>query len=402
MTPSPKHRLLGLLQQRMQQETHLLTHSWRWKLGNRMVRLGERILGRKKPHSLPLQRIQGLLDLQAKLLDSPPKASKQGLSNDTKASIRQKLETGQLHITFLVSEAGSEAQTGDYFTALELGEACKEAFGWQFTFQVRGQAWQAPPKDSLLVALLPDYFPFSHLSSESSYLSIAWARNWFDLWASQEDFSNFHLFLSSSPLGLQLWQMGLGIEGHFFPLATNPKRFQSGNVQPRLQSELTFSGNHWGEKRELIQWLKAEELIGSFKIWGKGWENDPKMAPFAQGFLPYSRMPDLYASVDLVLDDANHATKSWGSVNSRVFDALGTGKLVITNGKEGVSSTFSHEVPTFSHAEELHQAITFFLQNPTQRQAKAQQLQMEVLNQHTYLHRAHKLKELISNVVSES
>jgi hypothetical protein len=48
--------------------------------------------------------------------------------------------------------------------------------------------------------------------------------------------------------------------------------------------------------------------------------------------VPYRRIPEVYAAAKVVLDDSNHVTKQWGSVNSRVFDALAMGVLVITNG----------------------------------------------------------------------
>jgi hypothetical protein len=40
----------------------------------------------------------------------------------------------------------------------------------------------------------------------------------------------------------------------------------------------------------------------------------------------------LYKDAKIVIDDANHVTKPWGSINSRVFDATSAGALVITNG----------------------------------------------------------------------
>lgn len=51
------------------------------------------------------------------------------------------------------------------------------------------------------------------------------------------------------------------------------------------------------------------------------------------GEVPYRLLPEIYRSSKVVIDDANHVTKPWGSVNSRVFDALACGTLVLTNGK---------------------------------------------------------------------
>jgi hypothetical protein len=55
--------------------------------------------------------------------------------------------------------------------------------------------------------------------------------------------------------------------------------------------------------------------------------------------VPYTRLPELYRAARVVLDDSNHVTKHWGSVNSRVFDALATGTLVVTNGRWRIRQT---------------------------------------------------------------
>ncbi len=50
-----------------------------------------------------------------------------------------------------------------------------------------------------------------------------------------------------------------------------------------------------------------------------------------------------------MVDDANHVTKPWGSVNSRVYDALATGALPLTNGILGSIDAFRSQLPVYSN-----------------------------------------------------
>ena len=58
-----------------------------------------------------------------------------------------------------------------------------------------------------------------------------------------------------------------------------------------------------------------------------------------KGDVNYEQLPSLYRQAKIVLDDSNNATMPWGSVNSRVFDALAAGALVVTNGESGLLSS---------------------------------------------------------------
>jgi len=108
--------------------------------------------------------------------------------------------------------------------------------------------------------------------------------------------------------------------------------------------------------------------------------------------IEYNEIPTVYASTKLVIDDSVHGiTKPYGSVNSRVFDSLGSGRLVITNGKEGVDSLFDKKVPTYTNKEELSNLVNYYLHNEQERNKLAQQLQSIVLKEHTYKVRANTL-----------
>ena len=98
-----------------------------------------------------------------------------------------------------------------------------------------------------------------------------------------------------------------------------------------------------------------------------------------------------------MLDDANHVTAPWGSVNSRVFDALASGCLVITNGELGSKDTFSSLLPVFSSGQDLKEKLDFYLSNTTERLSLTTKLRSIVLANHTYDHRAMELAVILKD-----
>ena len=110
-------------------------------------------------------------------------------------------------------------------------------------------------------------------------------------------------------------------------------------------------------------------------------------------------MKDVYASTRIVIDDGNVATKPWGSCNSRVFDAIAGGCLVITNSTLAASELFGDLVPTFEDRVSLASTLNYWLTNEQLRRERVDKLQEIVRREHTYSNRARKAVNLLLNGV---
>ena len=99
--------------------------------------------------------------------------------------------------------------------------------------------------------------------------------------------------------------------------------------------------------------------------------------------MPYRRLPLVYRSSKIAIDDANYVTKPWGSINSRVFDSLASGTLVITNGVLDTTSAFS-ALPTYNSTSDLQDLILQYISDDETRQDLAKRLRRETLQRHTY------------------
>ena len=99
-----------------------------------------------------------------------------------------------------------------------------------------------------------------------------------------------------------------------------------------------------------------------------------------------------------MVDDANHVTLPWGSVNSRVFDALSSGALVITNGLLGNQETFQGKLPTYTTSEELTRLIRYYLTNDDIRIKLAAELSELVRKDHSYQTRGKEFATALGDV----
>lgn len=98
-----------------------------------------------------------------------------------------------------------------------------------------------------------------------------------------------------------------------------------------------------------------------------------------------------------MIDDANHVTEPWGSVNSRVFDALVSGALVISNGKLGSWEMFGGLLPVFENGIDLKEKIVHYLENEAERIDLVHKLSEIVRNHHTYDLRVIQLGDILMN-----
>ena len=316
-------------------------------------------------------------------------------------------DDGRRTAAFAVTETGEKAVAGDYFTAKELAEAMEKR-GWHTKFLSRqepGDRWYRVGKDTdVLISLLEDYDPQHITDDKATLVTIGWARNWFDKWIRSPGIGLYDLLLASSSTACREMEGQLGRRTELFPIATNAGRFGKEAPEEEIpedyRCDVCFTGNRFGA-REIETDLDPAALNCKVHIYGDGWEKVKVFAPYRKGHLPYEEIPKTYRGAKIVLDDATLSTQKTGSVNSRVFDALAAGCLVLTNNRKGAEETFEGKLPVFSSREELTALVKRYLEDGEARQAKVKELQAFVLERHTYEIRAAQLEQLLQHIPVE-
>ena len=280
---------------------------------------------------------------------------------------------------------------GDYHTARELGEAAA-ALGWQVTYVGQRDPDGEPLPDDLdLAVVLLDRFDARVLAP--STLAFAWVRNWTERWLEQPWLERYDGLLASSERSRTLLAQHTGRPVELFPPATNPRRFHPPAHGGAAELDWVFTGNRWGAERAIESALVAHRRDHA-AVYGRGWDEVKRLRALTRGAVDYERLPEVYGSAKVVLDDTAEPTLRYDAVNARVFDALACGTPVITNCAGGVAELFDDEFPTWSSADDLQAALRGLLAEPERRAAIAARYRRTVLAAHTYEHRARGLRRL--------
>lgn len=317
---------------------------------------------------------------------------------DDKLNVNTVFSERPLKVALVVSEVGEDASAGDYFTASELG-SCLEELGWEVGYLAQsgpGNWYHVPHDVDVVVSLLEVYDPGKIMCKNQLLIKVAWARNWFERWVGSHSLKKYDLVFASSATACRFIEEKTGMKAFLLPIATNNRRFNNSvPAREEYRNDFCFTGSYWDDPRDIVDFLDPENLPYDFKLFGKNWDKFEKFKPYYQGFLEYSQLPAVYASSKIVIDDVNRGSKKFGSVNSRVFDALASGALVITNGELGANETFEGKLPYYRSKKELNELINYYLTHEDARKARIKELQDMVLQNHRYEIRAQTLKKIL-------
>jgi len=294
-------------------------------------------------------------------------------------------------IAFAVTEATMDTAAGDYFTALELAMDLQREMPCQIAFLDKGENWFDLRGVDVLITMRDDYDLRKIKNAAPHLITVGWARNWIDRWSERPWAQDYNLIWASSQTAADFLQQAMARPVEVVRIATNPDRFQQGQPDPELRSDYCFTGSFFGAPRDIIYNLDPAQLPYDFGLFGHNWDQVSHLAGFSRGPQPYTRMPDIYASTRIVIDDANTATKQWGSVNSRVYDAIAAGALVLTNGVSGAEEVFGGVMPVYQTGAELEALLRLYLEDEAARVAKVAELQSILRTGHEYKHRAQQI-----------
>lgn len=306
-----------------------------------------------------------------------------------------------LTIAFVVTQDDENTTAGDYFTARTLATYLEE-FGWNIKFLSRyrsknQKSWYYLDDDIDVVVSLLDVYNIRKIhTKKKSLIKIAWLRNWFERWVGMSYFDEYDIVLASSKKACDYIKKLTEKNAHLYPLATDPKMFNNKiHANKEYECDCCFTGSYWKANREIINCIDVDSSEYHFNLYGSNWDEIPKLSKCSKGFINYKNMPEVYASTKIVLDDANHVTKNFGSVNSRVFDAFASGKLVITNCSLGNEELFGDLIPEYHSKEDLKEKLEYYMSHEDKKEELVHKIQEIILNHHTYKHRAIKLKRLL-------
>ena len=299
-------------------------------------------------------------------------------------------------VGFAVTEAGTYTVAGDYFTALELAQSLAEHRGMEYVFLSERDDWYDCSGLDALIVMRHDYDLGQVRNQKAQCIFIGWARNHFDSWLDQRWIDRFDVMLSSSKLFAQLLRRRSGISPHLMYIATS---FQERpEPAPPIEQDVTFVGSRWGGTREIETALFPDLIEGQVRVFGAGLDEVSQFRDHWGGVVPYAEVESIYHRSRIVVDDANATTKRWGSPNSRVFDAIASGAVVLTNSR-ATSIVLESTLPIWSDRASLSTQINDLLGDPDKFGKVAGAQACVVRAHHSYAERAGLLLSILGEHV---
>lgn len=289
-----------------------------------------------------------------------------------------------LAVAMIVSEVGFETDKADFFTAKELGDSFQRDdivvgyFDSKSNYDVSGY-------DVVMVFI--DGFDPRRLQNISPHAKvIAWARNWFDRWCDRPWIEFYDCIYASSEMARVYMNERLKRSVGLLRIAASSACIKPLGPVEKYESDYVFTGSYFQSPREITESLDPESIPFKFKLFGHNWEGHEAFGAYTAGPVSYKDIPLVYASTSLVVDDANVATKQWGSLNCRFFDSLASGKLCITNNSIGVEEIFKDGTLIYSK-ENINSKVVELLNDKDRRLKLADSYRNEILKNHTYANR---------------
>jgi len=216
-----------------------------------------------------------------------------------------------------------------------------------------------------------------------------------------EDFSAYDLVVSSLPNHVQYFQRH-GIASEVNRLAFEPrvlKELTSG-WQGNTSYPVSFVGSLSPDHKARLDLLDVLCRQVDLKVWGAGADALPPNSAIRrrhQGEAWGLRMYQILAQSGMTVNHHIDLAENYAN-NMRLFEATGSGALLITDRKDNIHEMFEpdKEVITYSSPSECVDKIRYYLAHESERQAIALSGQARTLREHTYRHRMRELVDLVS------
>lgn len=231
---------------------------------------------------------------------------------------------------------------GDYHFARSLADSL-QAFGHRVRVDC-GEFWESKPAQVVIVIRgLREY------QKQSGELVVLWSISHPDQ-LSFEEIDSADLFYVASDSTKALFESATMTAPKTLLQATDSTKFHSGaGMQER--SGFAFVGNTRKVFREVVRW--AVELKLPLRLIGQGWRDYVPRSAIEAELVANDRLPQVYGSAEVVLNDHWESMREYGYISNRVFDAVACGAMVISDDIPTIGRVFGGMVKTASTLEEF-------------------------------------------------
>jgi len=219
----------------------------------------------------------------------------------------------------------------------------------------------------------------------------------FDYWQTIASYFDHFFTIQRDPFWERLREVGC-CTYHYLPAAFDPD-FAPPSPEGKGVIPVSFVGAPYPNRVHFFERLGR----GDFEIYGDGWDRY-HIPPVAVGDrrVTEAEARDIYRR-SLVNINLHSSTLEDGFgrgdfINPRTFELAGLGAFQVTDMRKLLPLHFNpaDEMVALGTWEDMRRAIGYFLDNEEERRGYAKRAQERVLEEHTYLHRAQEILDIIS------
>ena len=246
---------------------------------------------------------------------------------------------------FLVSSALFEEGRGDLFVAAGLASALVRR-GAGARLVPASEWYEERPPGTVVVGMVADV---DARRIPGRVVLLAWIRNRVRDWVNAPGFGLFDAVLASSEIAAREVRRHYGGPVETCPIGFDPALFYPTDAARDIAAVST--ANHWGTERDVHRVLR--ELGPTVHWYGVDRSRDPGLGELNRGVLDFFQIPAVYRRAVVTIDDTLPNSVGWGTLNSRLFEALACGSLIATNTGVGLHDLGLEMVPVYRDADEL-------------------------------------------------
>lgn len=248
--------------------------------------------------------------------------------------------------------------------------------------------WEKHPPDStdctIVLRGLTRYEP------KPSEFSILWNISHPDQ-ISYEEYTSYRIICVASASYAQLLSIILGRPVTPLLQCVDSERFSYRDYENRPGAPGVFVGNSRNEYREIVKW--AVDAGADLEVYGQRWEKFLPEGMVKTDNVPNTELAATYAGGQFVLNDHWASMKHFGIVSNRVFDVVGCGGRLVSDGIASINDLCGGVVEIVDGPETLQKAVSRPL--PPVSQAQRRAVAQNIHANHSFDARA---KEIVSHI----
>lgn len=166
--------------------------------------------------------------------------------------------------------------------------------------------------------------------------------------------------------------------------------------------DFMYIGNGIESKSYDIILESATDCGNSLAIFGTEWDkpNNIKYQQYLKGSADYTQLPSYYSKARIALN-MHRSTQQQHSCSyiMKDFEILGCGAMCISDWFNGWERYFADYMVTSKTSLETRELMKYYLSHPEKCEEMGMRAQKYILKNHTYIHRAKELVELVETLI---